>query len=56
MDSDTLEVKGTMKVRIVDDSENVRERLKAIVFEDAKVETMSQAKDEQEEPQSRCVT
>ena len=48
MEPDTLEIKCTMKVLTVDDSEIVRERLKAILFEVAKVETISQAKDRQE--------
>jgi len=48
MDLDTLEIKGTMKFLIVDDSEIVRERLKAMLFEVPKVETISQAKDQQE--------
>ena len=48
MDLDTLEIKGTMKVLIVDDSEIVRERLKAMLLEVPQVETISQAKDQQE--------
>ena len=43
-----LEKKATMRLLIVDDSEIIRERLKTVLSEVPKVETISQAKDQQE--------